>query len=373
MSVHPRVAHKRRGTITALPLYYSGHLLKKTSKEKDFKNYYGELRGTTLFLYKDDSQDTYIEKLDLEQLKSMELDPPYERKASSIFTLTLHTEEVQLKMDNPDKGEEWRAYILTVAKKEIPSKLWLLPGQMVQLQEVLAQERRRNPPVPRPPLPHRPGLPHASSVFSSPPSLKTPDMPECFFNVTRQKAEQMLEEKPNYGSIIIRPSTLANNFAVTLRLQMPSGPVNKNYRVTSTNSGFVIELDNAVTVSSLNDVLQYFLEKTDYRLQPYTASQPYDTFIEVAPAPKHVSISSPTPKTILKAQVAPMLRSQCGKEPPPPPAEPEEAEYVVPDDDRPPDHKLKLAQLNGELLQVLKLRREPIYSDTGEEKVVSNH
>lgn len=43
----------------------------------------------------------------------------------------------------------------------------------------------------------------------------------CFFNVTRQKAEQMLEEKPNYGSIIIRPSTLANNFAVTLRLQMP--------------------------------------------------------------------------------------------------------------------------------------------------------
>lgn len=40
----------------------------------------------------------YIEKLDLEQLKSMELDPPYERKASSIFTLTLHTEEVQLKV-----------------------------------------------------------------------------------------------------------------------------------------------------------------------------------------------------------------------------------------------------------------------------------
>lgn len=34
MSVPPRVVHKRRETITALPLYYSGHLLKKHSKDK---------------------------------------------------------------------------------------------------------------------------------------------------------------------------------------------------------------------------------------------------------------------------------------------------------------------------------------------------
>lgn len=34
MSAHPRVVHKRRETITALPLYYSGHLLKKNTKEK---------------------------------------------------------------------------------------------------------------------------------------------------------------------------------------------------------------------------------------------------------------------------------------------------------------------------------------------------
>lgn len=34
MSLHPRVVHKRRATITDLPLYYSGQLLKKHSKEK---------------------------------------------------------------------------------------------------------------------------------------------------------------------------------------------------------------------------------------------------------------------------------------------------------------------------------------------------
>lgn len=77
----------------------------------------------------------------------------------------------------------------------------------------------------------------------------------------------------------------------------------KNYRVTSTTDGFVIELDTAVspsaqynsvfflfaclhassslqvTVSSLIDVLNYFLEKTEYRYHPYGTPQLYNTCI----------------------------------------------------------------------------------------------
>ncbi|KAA8588874.1 hypothetical protein FQN60_010219, partial [Etheostoma spectabile] len=257
MSVPTRVVHKRRATVTDLPLYYSGHLLKKLSKEKDFKKYYGELRGATLFLYKDDTQDTYTEKLDLEKLTSMELDSPYQRKAPTIFTLTLHTEVVQLKMDNSDTGEEWRGYILTVVKKKIPSKLQLLPGQMLLLQEALDQERKRKPPIARPPLPPRPSFlpsPSASPFRPLPkekPSHNSPDIPACFYSVTRQEAEQMLEANPENGGIILRPSTLANNYALTLRQLTPSGPVMKNYRVASTNSGFVIELDTANKVELL--------------------------------------------------------------------------------------------------------------------------
>ncbi|XP_018524409.1 signal-transducing adaptor protein 1 [Lates calcarifer] len=376
MSVPPRVVHKRRATITDLPLYYSGYLLKKHTKEKDFKKYYAELRGATLFLYKDDTQDTYTEKLDLEQLKSMELDSPYKKKMPTIFTLTLHTEEVQLKMDNPDTGEEWRGYILTVVKKEIPSKLQLLPGQMLQLEEALAQERRRNPPTSRPPLPPRPPfLPQIPSSKPPPPpphkdepDPSSPDMPACFFNVTRKEAEKMLEANPEYGGIILRPSTLANNYALTIRQPTPRGPVMRNYRVTSTNSGFVIELDKAVSVSSLNDVLKYFLEKTEYRLHPYMASQPYDTRIEVTPAPKCVSITSPATKTVPKAQVAPMQRLPTKEELPPPPTKPVEGEYVVPDDHRLDDHDLKLVQLDSELRQVLKFRRENIYAESGDQE-----
>ncbi|XP_051275098.1 signal-transducing adaptor protein 1-like [Dicentrarchus labrax] len=371
MSVHPRVVYKRRETITALPLYYSGDLLKKQSKEKDFKKYYGELRGATLFLYKDDTQDTYTEKLDLEQLKSMELDSPNQRKSATIFNLTLHTDDVQLKLDNPDTGEEWKGYILTVIKKEIPNKMQLLPGQLLQLQEVLAQEKRRNPPTPRPPLPPRPSFLASPSASASPsPPKANPEVPACFFNVNRQEAERMLEANPEYGSMILRPSTLANNYALTLRQLMPSGPVMKNYRVTSINTGFVIELDTAVTVSSLNDVLKYFIEKTEYRLHPYMSSQPYDTCIDASPAPKCISITSPTPKTVPKAQVAPMLRSKTKDELLPPPTKPEESEYVVPDAHD--DHQLKLGQLDGELREVLKLRREIIYSAADEDEAYEN-
>ncbi|XP_073343757.1 signal-transducing adaptor protein 1-like [Pagrus major] len=378
MAVQPRVVGKRRTTITALPLYYSGNLLMKQRKEKNFKKYYGELRGATLFLYKDDTQDTYTEKLDLEALKSMELDSPYQKKEPTIFTLKLKTEEVQLKMDNPDRGEEWRGHILTVIKKEIPSKLQLLPGQMLQLQDILAQEKRRNTPLPRPPLPTRPSflLSASTSTSSSPPPTKdepdrAPDVPACFFNVTRAEAERMLEANPEYGGIILRPSTLANNYALTLRQLIPSGSVMKNYRVAATDSGFVIELETPVNVSSLNDVLKYFLEKTEYRLHPYMSSQPYDTRIDVSPAPVNTSLKTPKTKIVPKAQVAPMLRSNT-KEELPPPDKAAGGEYAIPDDHIPDNHNKKLVQLDDELRKVLKTRRNTLDPEAEEEKVYEN-
>ncbi|XP_029368264.1 signal-transducing adaptor protein 1-like [Echeneis naucrates] len=378
MSPHPRVIHKRRATITALPLYYSGYLLKKHSKEKDFKKYYAELRGAILFLYTDETQDTYTEQLDLEQLKSMKLNSPYQRKMPTIFTLALLTEEVQLKMDSPDTGEEWRGYILTVVKREIPSQLQLLPGQILQLQEVLDQERRRHSSISGPPLPPRPAFMHSASPPAShppaedKPDYSTPDMPACFFNVTRQEAEDMLKANPEYGSIILRPSTLTNNYAMTIRHLTASGPVIKNYRVTSTNAGFVIELEEAVTVSTLNDVLEYFRQKTDFRLHPYMLSQPYDTRIEPSCTPKSINISSPTLKTVPQAQVKPMLQSKVKEECLPPPAKPAENDYVVPDDQMADKHLAKLVELETELRHVLKLRKGKTQTTSGDEELYQN-
>ncbi|XP_051925539.1 signal-transducing adaptor protein 1-like isoform X1 [Hippocampus zosterae] len=332
MSVPPRVVYKRRAHITALPLYYSGHLLKKHSYETDFKKYFAELRGDSLFLYKDEKQDTYTEKLNLLQLRSMQLASTYQRKMSTIFTLMMHTDEIHLKIENPDTGEEWRSYIMTIVKKEIPSQIQLLPGQRLLLEDALAQEKMRKSQVKKPPLPPRPAhlLGPAASV---PPQKDTsdhssPEMLPCFFNVTRQEAEQMLRQNPEYGGIILRPSTMANNYALTLRQVTAKGPVMKNYRLICTKSGFIIQLETPVTVSSLREVLEYFLEKTEYSLHPYMPGDIYDTRIEVIPPRSRQ-------KNVPKAQVAPVMPSQT---------KPGEGEYVRPD-----DHNLNKVQLDEEL------------------------
>lgn len=363
MSKNPRVVHKRRETITALPLYHAGHIQKKNSTEQDFKKFYGELRGATIFLYTDDTQDTYTERVDLERLKSLDFDGSYMNKMPTVFTLKLPTDEVQLKIDNPDAAEEWRVYILTVKKREIPRDLLLLPGQKIRLEDVLTMERRRKP-AERPPLPPRPDFSHEEIPKSNPskskdePDHTTPEMPACFFDVTRDEAVKMLEKNPECGSIILRPSTLAKNYAITLRQLKPGGAVLKNFRVTSTKSGFVIELDVPVKVPSLNHVVNYFLEKTEYRLQPYRTSQPYDTCIDMSSPPKSFDITSRAPKTVPKAQVAPMKRPESKVKVHPPQAKPEENDYVIPEEDL---EKLKKAQMDGELREVLKLRREVIY------------
>ncbi|XP_027865339.1 signal-transducing adaptor protein 1-like isoform X1 [Xiphophorus couchianus] len=350
---HPRVVHRRRETITALPLYHYGNLLKKNLKEKDFRNFYGELRGSTVFLYNNDTHDTYSERLDLGLIKSMDMESPYKSKGPNIFTLSLPLEEVQLKMDNPDAGEEWRGYIMTLVNKEIPSDLHMLPGQKMKLEEMLAQEKKRNPQLQRPALPPRPGFLQTKD---------TPDMPACFFDVTRQEAEKLLSENPENGNIILRPSTMPKNYALTLRQKTDRGYVLKNYRVTSTSAGFVIELETPITVHSLNDVLKYFLEKTEYRLRPYVVAQPYDTRIVVAPPPKCVNMPPPV---VPKAQVAPMQRSQAKDKHLPPIAGPDEGEYVLPEDPLMDDQMMKKAQVAGELQAVLQMRKENLYVEAG--------
>lgn len=64
---------------------------------------------------------------------------------------------------------------------------------------------------------------------------------------------------------------------------------------------------------------------------------------DISSAPKCISITSPKPKTIPKAQVAPMLQSNT-KDLLPPSPELAGGEYMVPDDQSPDDHKRNLGE-----------------------------
>ncbi|KAJ8015597.1 hypothetical protein DPEC_G00027760 [Dallia pectoralis] len=352
MAAPTRQVFKRRDTITTLPLYYSGHLLKKYTGEKDFKNFFGELRGSTIFLYTDEINDTYSEKLDLQTLKSMTMDSAYKQQMPTIYTLTLSKEEVQLKMDNPDTGEEWRGFIITVATKEIPSKLQLLPGQMLRLHEVLLEEQKRLAFCP--PTSHHINLTSATSPTDVYDDLLS-GAPLCFFSVSRQEAEKMLMENQGYGNIILRPSSDVH-YAITLRQDQPSGSVMKNYKVLSTNTGFVIELNSPVTVPSLAAAVDHILKVTDFRLTPYQVPQAYDTCIDLAS-----TLPCSSSKTITRARVAPIIqtRSPTGDTSlsnpiPPTPLESKEAGNKYQEAD------LRPGNLDQELQTVLQSRRKKI-------------
>ncbi|XP_064198138.1 signal-transducing adaptor protein 1-like isoform X1 [Anguilla rostrata] len=328
-----RFVIKRREKITALPLYYSGYLLKKYIGEKDFKRFFGEIRGSTIFLYADDTLDTYSERVELQNLLAM--DTTKTKTNLTIFTLTLLHEEIQLKIDNPDTAEEWRGFIMTVAKLEIPRSLQLLPGQMLRLEEVLEKERQRTAPSLQPITSDPSCLQHCLRPHAPSGSTETYDdvvtaFPPCFFSVSRHEAEDMLAQNPKNGNIILRPSNDNVNYAITVMQAFNSGPVMKHYKVRSEKSGYVIELDEPVTVPSLNDVIDHFVKIASLYLRPYSQAEDYDTRIEV---PFNSPVSQLRPPM---ARVAPRICTQLA--PPattsrPLPKKPleEENEYLDPD------------------------------------------
>ncbi|XP_042561168.1 signal-transducing adaptor protein 1-like [Clupea harengus] len=276
---------KRRATITDLPLYFSGQIQKKYTGEGGFRGYYGELRGSTMFFYADEKHETYCERLELHNLKSMVPVSSYSAKTTPVYTLTFSNQEVQLKADNPDTGELWRGYILTVAKLEVPHQLQLLPGHFMALEHVRDQEQQRQvlPPFYQPsmdaPAPRSctPTSSEASNEYDD--SLSS--VPTCFMSVSREEAEELLTKNPECGSIILRPATDKYNYTITMRQIYPSGPVIKNYRILSSDHGFIIELEVPVTVQTLNQVVDYFLEQTAGQLKPFAKA--YDIRIEVPP------------------------------------------------------------------------------------------
>lgn len=66
----------------------------------------------------------------------------------------------------------------------------------------------------------------------------------------------------------------------------------------------------------------------------------------MSPAPKHVNMTPPTSKSkpLPRAKVAPTLHSQAKEELLPPPTKQEENDYMVPEDECPDVHNLKLGE-----------------------------
>lgn len=266
----PRKIFQERQRITSLPLYYDGFLCVKLARQQNFTKYWAELRGTTLFLYADSKQEMHTEMVDLMDLKSLADFFPSDKQLTKV-TLTLLHEEVQLKTETPEDVEEWKGFILTVTQLTVPSRLALLPGQIIRLHEALEKENLRR----------------ASQMVIPVQGMDSPggdyidvlSMPSCFYQVSRKVANDMLERNPGSGNLILRPNGDSKNFSISI-MQPSDPPVVKHYKVLKTDKEYTIELERPITVRSLDKVVEYFINETKGKLVPYVCNL-YDTKLEV--------------------------------------------------------------------------------------------
>ncbi|XP_044134834.1 signal-transducing adaptor protein 1 isoform X2 [Bufo gargarizans] len=223
--------------------------------------YWTELRGAKLFLYIDKKQEKFTESIDLQYLSSL-TDKSNQKQCTEVL-LHFPNEEVYIKAETTEDAEEWKGFILTVSQKSVPTSLTLLPGQIVQLKEVLEKESLRR----------------VSESYEDVEDVN--EMPDCFYTVSRQQATEMLMEDENYGNLILRPGADCKNYAVSIRdiVDKRKIPRVKHYKILKTDSSFIIELDRPVIQNSLHDVVNYFINETKGKLRPFI-SNIYDTKID---------------------------------------------------------------------------------------------
>uniref|UniRef100_A0A8D2CSP8 Signal transducing adaptor family member 1 n=1 Tax=Sciurus vulgaris TaxID=55149 RepID=A0A8D2CSP8_SCIVU len=262
----PRRIFQERLKITALPLYFEGFLSVERAAYQEYKRYWTELRGTTLFFYTDKKNTTYVDKLDIIDLICL-TDQNSTEKNCAKFTLVLPKEEVQLKTENTESGEEWRGFILTVTELSVPQHVSLLPGQVIRLHEVLEREKNRR--IETQQLSITP-VEKEKETIKDYVDVQNP-MPVCFYTVSRKEATEMLEKNPSLGNMILRPGSDSGNYSITIRQEIDM-PRIKHYKVMSIGKNYTIELEKPVTLPNLFSVIDYFVKETRGNLRPFIYS-----------------------------------------------------------------------------------------------------
>ncbi|KYO24500.1 signal-transducing adaptor protein 1 [Alligator mississippiensis] len=154
----------------------------------------------------------YFEKLDLMNLTSVTNISP-ENRCYAQFILMLPNEEIEMKVEDYENGEEWKGYILTATKLSVPVCMSLLPGQQTRMNEVLEKEKKRR----------------AASE-------------QCYYEVSRQEAIELLEKNPSLGNLILRPGSDSKNYSISIRY-LAEVPCIKHYKVVKLETGYKIQLE----------------------------------------------------------------------------------------------------------------------------------
>ncbi|XP_069505479.1 signal-transducing adaptor protein 2 isoform X2 [Ambystoma mexicanum] len=247
--------------------YYEGMMKKKGRGEALYKKFWAGLLGNALYFYNHHKDAQYVDVISLEDFVCLTDDNsrckiPTEAK----MTLQLKDRTVHLKVDSSEYREMWKGFILTVTELKVPSELALLPGPRHMMHEVLQKELERR-----------------TEVDKEYDEAKDEELLPCFHKVSRLEAQELLENHPDCGNLIIRPSQDSSGVSVTTCQKCNGVNVIRHYRVRHHRGMYVIEVDQAVTCKSLIDVMNYFVEKTNKALTPFIMMTDYEETLNFIP------------------------------------------------------------------------------------------
>ncbi|XP_078054269.1 signal-transducing adaptor protein 2b [Mustelus asterias] len=260
-----------RVRISVIPGYHESYLEKYESKSQTYKRYWTVLRGNELLFQVTSRDPMYIEKICLDDLVCVTNEDRLEDSQASNLILKLKHGDVRLKADSLESREQWKGFIHTAAKLEIPD-LALLPGQIQRLKEVMEEELKQRRKSAPPPLPSRSKTPEPIENYYD----DVENVPSCYHKITRVEAEIMLERNMEYGNMLMRPGRDNESFAITTRQMFNNNALVKHYRIRCADNGYIIEVDNGVLCCSQQEVIDYFVKCTNGVLKPLERCMDYE-------------------------------------------------------------------------------------------------
>ncbi|KAG7514464.1 hypothetical protein JOB18_034484 [Solea senegalensis] len=287
---------RQRGQLP--PCYYEGYLEKRLFKDKTSRKLWSCLCGNILFFFNDKRDVDYVERLDVSGVITIVDDGSQDRNLDAArFTITTKQGNIKLTAPNAEARELWKGYIFSVSKLSVPSSLNLLPGQFHMLKEAVDLEKERQKKAPQRVI--------TSRSFDS----SDADLPSCYHSVSRLEAELLLEKESKKGNLLLRPGGAGNSFSITTRQEDHDGAIFRHYRVSRTHDGgFAIALENPVPCATLQDVVNYLVEKTDRVLVPLIFEEQYEkniTFIQSDNENGEISVQQALPNIVPPKVVPP--------------------------------------------------------------------
>ncbi|XP_061154049.1 signal-transducing adaptor protein 1-like isoform X1 [Syngnathus typhle] len=257
--------NKRQGRpfIVMPHLYHEGFLEKRSFKDKKSQKLWTRLCGNTLYFFNDKRDNDYIEKVELSGPITITDDNTMDYKLDAAkLNLQTKDSDVNFSAPNAEARELWKGYIQSVSQLSVPSKLNLLPGQMVRLEEVVKKEKER--------------VRNAQQCSPTKDMESAKEMPDCFHPVSRVEAEVLLERQANRGNMLLRPNRDCTGFAISTREEM-NEPIFKHFRVIrKQDDGFTIDVHEPVSCASLHEIVEYFSEATSGALIPLIREETYE-------------------------------------------------------------------------------------------------